>query len=63
MPKIPRRIKSIPVIYVLAMVAFFGVHLLFTPDTFGKYGHYWAKAIDEIAALEIAWDYSRICTA
>lgn len=61
MPKIPQQIKSISVILILVLIAFFGARLLFTPDSFGKYGHYRAKAVDEIAALDINYAGSRAC--
>jgi hypothetical protein len=61
LPKLPQQIKSLAVIFALAIAAFIAAKIIFTPKTFGKYGHYRASAVDEVASLPIIYAGSQAC--
>lgn len=59
--KIPEQVKrlSIPIVFII--VGFFVMRHLLIPSDFGKYGHFRASAIDEIASQEIKFIGHVIC--
>jgi uncharacterized membrane protein len=51
----PRQLVGIAVIFAVIIVAFIVGRMLFVPASFGKYGHYRADAVDEIAQVCRLW--------
>jgi ribosomal protein S27AE len=59
--KIPDQIKRISIPIMLLIVAFFAARHFLIPSDFGKYGHYRASAVDEIASQEIKYVGHTVC--
>ncbi len=59
--RIPQQVIPLTLILIAIIVAFFVARAYLVPDSFGKYGHYRADAVDEIAALEIVYAGSQAC--
>lgn len=60
-PKIPRQIISLALLFVAAIAALIAARILLIPKSFGKYGHYRAAAVDEIAARPINYAGYQVC--
>jgi hypothetical protein len=58
----PRQLVGIAVIFAVIIVAFIVGRMLFVPASFGKYGHYRADAVDEIASRSIRYAGYGACT-
>jgi hypothetical protein len=48
-------------VFLLGLAAFLGIRSLLVPRSFGRYGHYRANAIGEIAALPISYAGHQVC--
>jgi len=48
-------------VFLLGLVAFLVIRSLLVPRSFGRYGHYRANAIGEIAALPISYAGHQVC--
>lgn len=59
--KIPQQVVVLSVIAIAVVVSFFGMRALFVPESFGRYGHYRADAIDTVAKLPIHYAGAKIC--
>jgi hypothetical protein len=59
--RIPKQIISIAVIFSIVIAAFIIGRLLFVPRSFGKYGHYRADAVDEIASQKLNYAGLQAC--
>lgn len=57
----PGQIKRLLIIFVLIMTVFFIARKIFVPESFGKYGHFRADAINEIMAQEVKYAGHRVC--
>lgn len=60
--KVPVQIISIAIIFGVIIAAFFIGRFLLVPKSFGKYGHYRADAVDEIASQKIKYAGYQTCT-
>ena len=59
----PSQLKSLlPLLVVLILIFLIARHFL-VPESFGKYGHYRANSMDEIAALPIHYAGNEECIA
>ncbi len=59
--KIPTQVVQLGVIFLIAIVAILLLRQRFVPESFGKYGHYRADAVDMIAAQEIQFAGWQAC--
>ncbi|NIO29882.1 MAG: hypothetical protein GTO29_15165 [Candidatus Latescibacteria bacterium] len=59
--KIPQQLKSLFVLFLVLISLFFLLRHFFTPDTFGKYGHYRAAAIDSIMSQPLRYAGAQLC--
>lgn len=59
--RIPQQVIVLSAIGALVVAGFFGMRALFVPDSFGKYGHYRADAIDDVKKLPISYAGSAAC--
>ena len=60
-PRIPQQIISLCVLFSIAVTGFLIARKSFVPPTFGLYGHYRAKAVDEIKAKGTKYAGSEAC--
>ena len=60
-PKIPQQVISLCILFSAALIVFIGVRQYFVPPTFGLYGHYRAKAADEIKEEKVKYAGSEVC--
>ena len=51
--RFPQQVIPLAILFGLAIVGLILIRHFLVPDTFGEYGHYRAKAVDEIAALPV----------
>lgn len=61
LPKIPQQIISLCVLFFLLFGSFMIFRHFFVPPTFGLYGHYRAKAVDEIVKKETKYAGYETC--
>ena len=59
--KIPQQVVVLSAIAVVVIVSFFGMRAYFVPESFGKYGHYRADAVDVVAKLPIHYAGAKVC--
>jgi uncharacterized CHY-type Zn-finger protein len=59
--KLPQQIKRLSIPIILIVTAFIAARQLLIPSDFGKYGHYRASAIDEIALHDVKYIGHMIC--
>lgn len=59
--KIPQQIIHLAIPFALAITALIIARILFVPDSFGKYGHYRADAVEEVKALDIKYAGYEAC--
>ena len=59
--KIPQQVVVLSAIAAVVVVSFFGMRALFVPESFGKYGHYRADAVDTVAKLPISYAGAKTC--
>jgi len=59
--KIPEQIKRLSIPIVIVIAVFIILRNILVPSDFGKYGHYRASAVDEIASLEIKYIEHKAC--
>jgi hypothetical protein len=59
--KIPQQVVVLSAIAIVVLVSFFGLQAFFVPESFGKYGHYRANAVDTVAKLPIAYAGAKVC--
>ncbi len=59
--KIPQQLVVLSVIGVVVLSGFFGMRALFVPESFGKYGHYRADAVDSVRKLPINYAGAKAC--
>ncbi|MEO8502242.1 MAG: cytochrome c3 family protein [Vicinamibacteria bacterium] len=59
--KIPQQVVVLSAIAIVVVVVFFGMRALFVPESFGKYGHYRADAVDAVAKLPIHYAGAKTC--
>jgi len=57
----PEQIKRLSVVFVLVVATFLFVRPFLIPSDFGKFGHFRASAVDEIAAQEIHFAGHVVC--
>lgn len=57
----PVQLKTLLPLFAVFIILFLVVRHFLIPDSFGKYGHYRADAIDEIAALPINYAGKAVC--
>lgn len=57
----PDQVKRLSVPVVLIIVAFIAARSFLVPSDFGKYGHFRASAIEDIASQEIIYSGHNIC--
>jgi len=55
MQNIPKQIIPLTILLVVILVVFFTAQYLFVPKSFGKYGHYRADAVNDVAKQEIVY--------
>lgn len=60
--RIPEQVRRLSILIILLLGLFVVVRSLLVPPDFGKYGHFRASAVDEIAAQEIQYAGHAICT-
>lgn len=60
-PRIPQQVVSLCIFLSIAVTAFIIARKIFVPPTFGLYGHYRAKAVDEIKVRETKYAGSEAC--
>ena len=60
-PRIPQQIISLAILFALAIGALVWARILLIPESFGRYGHYRADAVDEIISQEIKYAGYRAC--
>jgi len=60
--KIPDQIWRLLIVFVILLTILFFVRKLLVPPDFGKYGHYRASAVTEIANLPIKYAGSTACS-
>lgn len=58
---LPQQVRPLLLAFALVITAFFAGRYLFTPETFGQYGHYRAAAVDEIQAQSVAYAGYQAC--
>ncbi len=61
LPKIPQQIISLCIIFSAVITIFIVARKSFTPPTFGQYGHYRAKAVEEIKEKSTQYAGSETC--
>lgn len=59
--RIPRQIIGLAFIFVIVIALLIIARILFIPASFGKYGHYRAKAVDEIASKQVKYAGYEAC--
>ncbi len=59
--KVPQQLVVLSVIGVVVLSVFFGMRTLFVPESFGRYGHYRADAVDAARALPIKFAGAKTC--
>ena len=59
--KIPQQVVVLSAIAVVVGGSFLGLRALFVPESFGKYGHYRANAVDTVAKLPISYAGAKVC--
>jgi len=59
--RFPEQIKRLTVVFILVITLFLFIRPFFIPSDFGKYGHYRASAVDEIASLDIQYAGHVMC--
>ena len=60
-PQIPQQIISLGVLFSAALIIFVVARGFFVPPSFGQYGHYRAKSVDEIKERGIKYAGSEVC--
>lgn len=60
-PRIRQQIVSLAILFALAIAALMVARILLVPESFGRYGHYRADAIDEIIATETKYAGYKAC--
>ena len=61
MSRIPQQLIPLAVIFAVAITGLIVARQLLVPETFGKYGHYRAAAVGEIAEQEIVYAGAQAC--
>ncbi len=61
MKKIPQQLIPLAVLFIVLLGVLVVARQLFVPKTFGDLGHYRATAVDEVAALPVAYAGYRVC--
>ncbi len=56
-----QHLLRVAVLFVAAVIGFLAIRHLLVPETFGKYGHYRAASVDEIAALPMHYAGEAAC--
>lgn len=59
--RIPQQVIPLAILFTAAIVGLMLIRHLLVPDTFGQYGHYRAKAADEIRALPASYAGYQAC--
>jgi hypothetical protein len=59
--RIPQQVVVLSTIAVIVIAGFFGMRALFVPESFGKYGHYRADAIEDVKKLPISYAGTKAC--
>ncbi|MCP2618983.1 hypothetical protein NLC82_06145, partial [Candidatus Aminicenantes bacterium AC-335-A11] len=59
--RIPDQLKRLLIPVILVIGLFIAMRHLFVPSDFGKYGHYRASAVEEVASKEIKYSGHRVC--
>ncbi len=59
--RIPQQLIPVAILIIMAIATLLIARMLLLPKTFGKYGHYRAEAVDDVAALEIAFAGYQAC--
>ncbi len=59
--KFPQQIVSLAILFTILISSLIVARILLVPESFGKYGHYRANAVDEIKALEINYAGALAC--
>ncbi|UCF79232.1 MAG: hypothetical protein JSW03_02965 [Candidatus Eiseniibacteriota bacterium] len=57
----PSQVKRLILLFGIAAAALVLVRFLLVPDSFGRYGHYRADAVDEVAGMEIRYAGHLLC--
>ena len=57
----PVQLKTLLPLFAVFIILFLVARHFLIPDSFGKYGHYRADAIDEIAALPVNYAGKAVC--
>ena len=58
----PPQLKTLLPLFVLFVAVFLGIRAFLVPASFGKYGHYRANAINEIAAKPARYAGKKACS-
>lgn len=61
MKNFPKQIIPLAIIFVALIAALVAARIMLVPESFGKYGHYRANAVDEIAAQEMVFAGAKAC--
>lgn len=57
----PKQLIPVIILIIIGLAALIVARQMLVPESFGKYGHYRADAVDEIAALELAYAGYQAC--
>ncbi|MEJ2544274.1 MAG: hypothetical protein P8Y99_09420 [Calditrichaceae bacterium] len=58
---LPEQIKRLAVVVILSIVIFIVIRSLLIPSDFGKYGHYRASSLEDIAGMETKYAGHQVC--
>lgn len=59
--RFPKQLIPLILIFLIGIAALIGARVLLIPESFGKYGHYRADAVDEIMAQPMMYAGSALC--
>lgn len=60
-PPVPQQIISLVIVFAILLAGLITARILLVPDSFGKYGHYRADAVDEIETQKINYAGYKAC--
>jgi hypothetical protein len=59
--RFPKQFIPLTIIFIMAVAALVLARAFLVPESFGKYGHYRADAVEEIAALPVVYAGAKAC--
>lgn len=60
-PPVPQQVISLAIVFIILLASLIAARILLVPKSFGKYGHYRADAVEDVASRKIEYAGYQAC--